>query len=562
MLQVGKSTACLVENPTTWRSEMDIAESVNNIFPRKSEIPAELWASLPMTQEGYLVNGQVCKWTGPMQEVYSPVYVRNEDAPEPVRIGAYPLLTQTESLQALDAAIAAYDHGRGVWPTMSVAERIHHMEQFVFRMIEQKDRVVHLLMWEVGKSLKDSAKEFNRTVTYINETLAALKDLDRNSSRFVIEEGIIGQIRRAPMGVVLCMGPFNYPLNETFTTLIPALVMGNTTILKPPKHGALLYAPLLKAFAEEFPKGVVNIIYGEGRKMIPPLMRSGKINVLGLIGSSKTANALKMLHPKPNRLRCVLGLEAKNPAIVLKDADLDAAVKECLLGALSFNGQRCTALKIFFVEEAVVGRFLERLTTAIDGLPFGMPWQSDVMVTPVAEKGKTDYLKELVADAMAKGAEVVNAGGGTTNGSFFFPAVLYPVAENMRVYHEEQFGPVIPILPFKDIETPVHYIIDSPYGQQASIFGSDPDRMAQLIDPLVNQVCRLNINSQCQRGPDTFPFTGRKDSAEGTLSVSDALRVFSIRTLVAAKQNDPNKQIITSIVRNHKSKFLATDFIL
>jgi glyceraldehyde-3-phosphate dehydrogenase (NADP+) len=132
----------------------------------------------------------------------------------------------------------------------------------------------------------------------------------------------------------------------------------------------------------------------------------------------------------------------------------------------------------------------------------------------------------------------------------------------MRVYHEEQFGPVVPVLPFDNIDEPIEYMINSNYGQQVSIFGSDPDRIARLIDPLVNQVCRVNINSQCQRGPDTFPFTGRKDSAEGTLSVSDALRVFSIRTLVAAKQTELNKQIITRIVREHKSKFLATDFIL
>jgi glyceraldehyde-3-phosphate dehydrogenase (NADP+) len=117
-------------------------------------------------------------------------------------------------------------------------------------------------------------------------------------------------------------------------------------------------------------------------------------------------------------------------------------------------------------------------------------------------------------------------------------------------------------LAFDTIDKPIAYMISSNYGQQVSIFGSDPDQLARLIDPLVNQVCRVNINSQCQRGPDTFPFTGRKDSAEGTLSVSDALRVFSIRTLVAAKQTEANKQIITRIVRDHKSKFLATDFIL
>ena len=119
--------------------------------------------------------------------------------------------------------VTAYDHGRGLWPIFSVAERIDYMERFVFRMIEEKDRVMRFLMWEVGKSLQDSEKEFDRTIKYINDTLAALKDLDRISSRFTIEEVIIGQIRRAPMGVVLCMGPFNYPLNETFTTLIPAL---------------------------------------------------------------------------------------------------------------------------------------------------------------------------------------------------------------------------------------------------------------------------------------------------------------------------------------------------
>ena len=541
---------------------MTLIEKVQTVFPRTGDIPEALLRDIPCLQTGYLINGEIHSWDGPRQDVLSPVRIEGDTGPEPFSIGEYPLLTQDQALQALDAAMAAYDHGRGLWPTLCVAERIDYIQRFVFRMLEVKERVVGFLMWEVGKSLQDSRKEFDRTIAYINDTLAALKDLDRISSRFTIEQDIIGQIRRAPMGVVLCMGPFNYPLNETFTTLIPALVMGNTTILKPPKHGALLYAPLLEAFRDVFPKGVINIIYGEGRKVIPPLMASGKINVLALIGSSKTANALKKLHPNPNRLRCVLGLEAKNPAIVLEDADLDLAVKECVLGCLSFNGQRCTALKIIFAAAGVADAFLERLAVAVNALPFGMPWHEGVFVTPVAEKGKTDYLNGLVADAVEQGARVVNPAGATTCGSFFFPAVLYPVNDKMRLYHEEQFGPVIPVLPFNKIDEPIEYMITSNYGQQVSIFGSDPDRIAHLIDPLVNQVCRVNINSQCQRGPDTFPFTGRKDSAEGTLSVSDALRVFSIRTLVAAKQTELNKQIITRIVRNHKSKFLATDFIL
>jgi glyceraldehyde-3-phosphate dehydrogenase (NADP+) len=291
-------------------------------------------------------------------------------------------------------------------------------------------------------------------------------------------------------------------------------------------------------------------------------MTSGKIDVLAFIGTSGAANHLKKQHPKPHRLRSILGLEAKNAAIVLPDADLDLTIKECILGCLSFNGQRCTALKILFVHSNIVDPFLDRFIEAIKNLKCGMPWENDVFITPLPELHKPRYLSELVEDARRLGAQVINEGGGRTNNSFFYPAVLYPVSSKMRIYAEEQFGPVIPVLSFDDIETPIKYVVESDYGQQISIFGRDPDVIADLIDPLVNQVCRVNINSQCQRSPDTFPFTGRKDSAEGTLSVSDALRVFSIRTLVAAKEIDLNKEIITTIVRQRKSNFLSTDFIL
>jgi glyceraldehyde-3-phosphate dehydrogenase (NADP+) len=269
---------------------------------------------------------------------------------------------------------------------------------------------------------------------------------------------------------------------------------------------------------------------------------------------------LKQQHPKPHRLRCVLGLEAKNAGIVLKDADLDAAVKECALGSLSYNGQRCTALKILFVHKDIVDAFIGKFSSAVDALKGGMPWEAGVAITPLPEPNKTGFLTELIEDAQAKGAKVVR--GGAVEGTFMSPAVVYPVGPGMRLYAEEQFGPVVPIVPFADIAEPMNYVIQSDYGQQVSLFGSDPRVIANLVDPLVNQVCRVNINSQCQRGPDTFPFTGRKDSAEGTLSVSDALRVFTIRTLVAAKATDANKKIIKSIVTERSSTFLSTDFIL
>jgi len=544
------------------RAEADAARRVATVFPAPGEIPAAHHPGAAVEQRRYLVGGKLRSWEGPLQDVVSPLRMRAGAGLRRRRLGAYPLLTGAESLSALAAAAAAYDHGRGAWPTTSVEERIRHVEAFAAAMVERRAEVVHLLMWEIGKSLADSEKEFDRTVEYIRGTIDGLKDLDRASSRFVIEQGVIAQIRRAPLGVVLCMGPYNYPLNETFTTLVPALIMGNTVVVKPPKLGVLLYGPLLEAFRDCFPPGVVNTVYGDGATVVGPLMESGGIDVLAFIGTSRVADILKHQHPRPHRLRSVLGLDAKNPAIILGDADLGNAVAECLLGALSFNGQRCTALKILFVHSSVAGEFVARLSAAVDALPVGMPWDPGVWVTPLAEPGKPAYLRELVDDARGKGAAVWNPAGGRVNETYFHPAVLFPAARGMRVWDEEQFGPVIPVVPFDDISVPLDYVIASPFGQQISLFGSDPGAMARLIDPLVNQVCRVNLNSQCQRGPDAFPFTGRKDSAEGTLSISDALRVFSIRTLVAAKGSEANKALVSGIVRRRRSSFLSTDFIL
>ncbi|MFJ4455853.1 NADP-dependent glyceraldehyde-3-phosphate dehydrogenase [Pseudomonas sp. NPDC089392] len=534
---------------------------LDSLFPSAENIPETWRLGAPLEQRDYLVNGELRRWDGPLATVRSPVWLKEGDEERQVILGSAPLLDADTALTALDAAVQAYDKGRGAWPNMRVAERIQHVETFLARMREQRQAVVKLLMWEIGKNLKDSEKEFDRTCDYIVDTINALKDLDRRSSRFELEQGTLGQIRRAPLGVALCMGPYNYPLNETFTTLIPALIMGNTVVFKPAKFGVLLIRPLLEAFRDSFPPGVINVIYGRGRETVSALMASGKVDVFAFIGTHKAASDLKKLHPRPHRLRAALGLDAKNPGIVLPQVDLDNAVEEAVTGALSFNGQRCTALKILFVHEDVVDAFLDKFQRKLAALKPGMPWEPGVALTPLPEQGKVDYLDSLVADATAKGAKVLNEGGGNSRGSFFYPALLYPVNHSMRVYHEEQFGPLVPVVPYRDLQTVVDYVLDSDYGQQLSLFGNDPATIGSLVDTFANQVGRININAQCQRGPDTYPFNGRKNSAEGTLSVHDALRVFSIRTLVATRFQEANKELISEIIRNRQSSFLTTDYI-
>ena len=513
----------------------------------------------PIHSNKYLVNGVLKHWTGAKAEVYSNIYYENG---APTLLGSVPDMDTEAANEAINSAVAAFDKGKGDWPTMKVKDRIACMNTFVEKMRPHREEVVRLLMWEIGKTKNDACKEFDRTIDYILDTIEAYKKLDRKSAKFDNESGIFAHIRRSPLGVVLCLGPYNYPLNETFCLLIPALIMGNTTIFKPAKLGVLLITPLLKAFQESFPPGVVNIVFGRGRKIAAPIMQTGFVDVLALIGHSTSAVALQDEHPFKNRLRLILGLEANNPAIILPDTDLDLVVQECISGTLSYNGQRCTALKVLFVHADIVDEFNKRFAEAVDALKFGLPWEDDVFLTPLPEKNKPAYIDGLIKDAVSKGANILNKRGGELSENYCYPAVLYPVSTDMKVFQEEQFGPVIPIISFTTIDEPLDAIAASQYGQQVSLFGKDTKQLGPLIDILANLVCRVNLNSACQRGPDIYPFTGRKNSAVGTLSVFDALRSFSIRSFVATKDNEYNKEILEKLLASKDSNFITTDYLL
>jgi glyceraldehyde-3-phosphate dehydrogenase (NADP+) len=291
-------------------------------------------------------------------------------------------------------------------------------------------------------------------------------------------------------------------------------------------------------------------------------MKTGHVDVLALIGHSSSAVALQDEHPNKNRLRLVLGLEAKNPAVVLPDADLDNTVKECISGSLSYNGQRCTALKVLYVHESIIDEFNKKFSEAVDNLKYGLPWEKDAFLTPLPEPNKPQYIKDLIDDAIAKGAKIMNKKGGEMTENYTYPAVMYPVDDSMDLYHEEQFGPVVPVISYKDINEPLDAMAASDYGQQVSLFGRDVRKIGPLIDIMANLVCRVNLNSACQRGPDVYPFTGRKNSAVSTLSVYDALRSFSIRSFVASKNNPYNNEILEDLLNSNESNFVSSDYIL
>jgi glyceraldehyde-3-phosphate dehydrogenase (NADP+) len=537
--------------------------SIKNIFPRQSELPQTV--EIPKIRGRILINGKIIDSGYATKSIFSPCSLRGETensliSPE---IGTTPQLSSDQFMRAVEAAADAWAKGRGEWPSARMEERVSAIANLRDKILQHRELICRLLMWEIAKTWPDAQSEFDRTIAYMNDTLEATKQLDRDCSRIQFAGDIMSQIRRAPLGVTLCMGPFNYPFNETFTTLIPALIVGNVVVVKLPRFGQLLWDVLLEPFKECLPAGVINVVNGAGKEVISPAIQTGKIDVLAFIGSSQVANQIKQSHPHPHRFRSILGLDAKNPGIILPDADLDLTANECLKGTLSFNGQRCTALKILFVHRSIVSNFVDLFKEKVESLRCGLPWEKGVMITPLPDPHKHEQLTEYMRDAMQRGAKLCNPErGGKSVGSLFFPALLSNVSLESKIAKEEQFGPIVPIVEYDSLSEVENYVVHSPYGMQASIFGKNPEAIGQMIDVLSNQVCRVNLNSQCQRGPDIFPFTGRKSSAEGTLSVTDALRSFSIRSMVAAKQDKTGKQVIRGVLDGDYSRFLTTNIVL
>lgn len=516
-----------------------------------------LGAFIPAHIKHYVCDGKLVEWTGDVQTVTSPAFANADDAP--VALGSFPMLGEKESLACLDASVKAFDYGRGAWPKATPATRIAAVEKFVAGMEKVRDRMVELIQWEIAKNPADAAKEIDRTILYIKNTLDVYKKTINSESTFLRDSGVVAQCRRAPYGVVLCVGPSNYPINETYTTLIPAILMGNTVMLKVPRIGALCHEPTFKLFASCFPKGVVNIMSGSGRVSLGPIMKTGKVDILAFIGGSTAADELVKQHPKPHRLRMCLSLEAKNAAIILPDANLDNAAKVCTAGAFSYNGQRCTAIKLIFVHSSIKDAFIKKYIESVDSLQIGMPFDP-VNITPLPNMRKVEYMQALVDDALAKGGKVANARGNRRQRTVFTPTVITDVTRDMRIFQEEQFGPVSPVCVFDDVSEVYEHLARCDYGQQASVFGEDPATVGSLCDVLTNLVARVNLNQQCQRGPDTFPFAGRKGSANGTLSVADALRVFSIRSMVATS-GDNNVALVDDVVNTRTSNFLRLEYL-
>jgi|AntRauTorckE5430_2_1112549.scaffolds.fasta_scaffold00963_4 glyceraldehyde-3-phosphate dehydrogenase (NADP+) len=475
-------------------------------------------------------------------------------------IGAMPQMTNDQSIQILSDAKQGWEKGNGEWTQMTLAQRITAIEDFISILKEKRDEIIKVLMWEIGKNFDDASSEFDRTVIFIQETIKTIQTIPDFHPNFKKVSSANVFIRRNAFGIVLALGPYNYPLNETYATIIPALLMGNVVILKIPQVGGLAHLLTFEAFSRALPKNTIHFISGSGRKTLPPLMESGDIDGLAFIGGKSAADTLIKQHPEPHRLKIFLQLEAKNMAVVMKDMmeNQDGSYPttnmfdEIITGALSYNGQRCTALKIIFVPKGY-GKFVaEELSTRVDGLYKGMPWEVHdekkySQITPLPNEKRVEYMQELLNDAISKGAIIANKDGGKIvseheyakphdASTLMIPGVLYNVTPDMKLFTQEQFGPLIPVVEYDTVDEVLSYGLNGIFGQQVAIFTNEASsEVVSIVDTLSAVLGKININSQCARSPDSVPFTARRSSGLGVMSIEDALKEFSIPTVVSFK---------------------------
>ena len=518
------------------------------LFPVAADVPAKVRVDVSKHGPRWLVDGEVLPWAGHAREVRSRVAVRLGPAVTTMLLGHEAQLTADDAKLAVAAAQRAWNQGEGEWPSLHVESRIAAVERFAAAVEAKTDEIATLLMWEIGKAWNSSRDEVTRSVEYIRNTVKELQHL--RAADLAVQHGSAGgkqhhaRTHRRALGIVLCIAPFNYPVNEFLTTVIPALLMGNVVIAKTPRFGVLANLVLLEAFRDCFPKGVVSLLPGDGRVVIPAVMSSaepdvagnpsGIVHVLAFIGSEGAANAIMRSHPTPITLHKILGLGAKNPCVVLADADLDAAATAIVKGGLGFNGQRCTAEKLVFAHRTVFDALVAKISERVDALEAGMPWKAGVGITPLPEETKLESMRALIDDAVSKGASVRNTNGGRGAFSIMRPAVVAEVKQGMRLFHEEQFGPIVPVAAFDDVEQVLEWQRHSPYGQQAAVWGQAATARA-LVRKFTRFVARVNVNDVCQRGPDAFGFSAADKSGFGTLSLKEALLSFSRPVLVQAQ---------------------------
>lgn len=472
-----------------------------------------------MTRYQNLVNG---KWKSSEQEItiYSPI---NQE-----ELGTVPAMTQTEADEAMQAARAALP----AWRALSAVERAAYLHKTAAILERDKEEIGTILAKEVAKGIKAAIGEVVRTADLIRyaaeEGLRITGQAMEGGGFEATSKNKLAVVRREPVGIVLAIAPFNYPVNLSASKIAPALIAGNVVMFKPPTQGSISGLLLAKAFEEAgIPAGVFNTITGRGSEIGDYIIEHKEVNFINFTGSTPIGERIgRLAGMRP----IMLELGGKDAALVLEDADLEHAAKQIVAGAFSYSGQRCTAIKRVIVLESVADKLATLLQEEVSKLTVGDPFDN-ADITPVIDNASADFIWGLIEDAQEKEAQALTP--IKREGNLLWPVLFDQVTKDMKVAWEEPFGPVLPIIRVASVEEAIAFANESEFGLQSSVFTNDFKKAFEIAEKL--EVGTVHINNKTQRGPDNFPFLGVKGSGAGVQGIKYSIEAMTnVKSIVFA----------------------------
>ena len=464
-----------------------------------------------MTRYQNLVNGE---WKSSEKEItiYSPI---NQE-----ELGTVPAMTQAEVDEAMKAARAALP----AWRALSAVERAAYLHKTAVILERDKEEIGTILAKEVAKGIKAAIGEVVRTADLIRyaaeEGLRITGQAMEGGGFEATSKNKLAVVRREPVGVVLAIAPFNYPVNLSGSKIAPALIAGNVVMFKPPTQGSISGLLLAKSFEEAgIPAGVFNTITGRGSEIGDYIIEHKEVNFINFTGSTPIGERIgRLAGMRP----IMLELGGKDAALVLEDADLEHAAKQIVAGAFSYSGQRCTAIKRVIVLESVADTLATLLQAEVAKLTVGDPFDN-ADITPVIDNASADFIWGLIEDAQEKGAQALTP--IKREGNLLWPVLFDQVTKDMKVAWEEPFGPVLPIIRVANVEEAIAFANESEFGLQSSVFTNDFKKAFEIAEKL--EVGTVHINNKTQRGPDNFPFLGVKGSGAGVQGIKYSIEAMT-----------------------------------
>lgn len=442
------------------------------------------------------------------------------------------LATQQDVDQAVQSA---HDAFKGWWATpASKRGAILYSGTRIIR--QHTDELAKLLTSEQGKPLAEAKMEIHR-FAYTLEHYAGLAKNIRGAYVPNLDENTYGMVVKRPHGVCAAIVPWNFPISLMGNKVAPALVAGNTMVIKPASTTPLTAIRCVELLAQAgLPAGVLNIVVGSGSVVGQALIRHPLVRKIGFTGATDTGRQV-MAAAAEGIKPVTLELGGSDPMIVCDDADIDKAVSAASVGRFFNCGQACLAIKRLYLFESLADEFTDKLVGKVKKLIVGNGLESDARVGPLHSAGQRAEVEEQVADALSRGARVLAGasrpdGASYESGHFYMPTLLTDVDDESRVVREEVFGPALPIMRVKDLDEAIERANDSIYGLGSSIWTRDLARATYAAEQLEAGYTWINSS---QKIYDELPMGGFKQSGLGKEHGLEALEYYQATKSVVVK---------------------------